>query len=331
MSSGFSGSALARVEAASERWCLRRWPAETNPETLQFIHTVLHHSRARGFLGVPRLAVTATGETVVCRDGTCFDAQEWIAGAPLARSADVPAMTPNRVCPLAPERLAEVAIGLADLHRSTSDLSPPPDARRPPLAQRLADVAQILDRQRAAIEAWAHAESDGDLQRLVEEWLSGLPGALSRAAAIPVAMAVPPDATCAAVHGDLWAPHVFFDGPSFTGFVDFESLAWDAPAIDLAQLILHFNGWQERATVLDAYAAARPLTTTDHQLLPAAAVLDLAGEGLWSLGALAAAAGRPPHRDRHITNLRALLASLHGLTEPYNRPRHEVGALPQRW
>ena len=116
------------------------------------------------------------------------------------------------------------------------------------------------------------------------------------------------------MHGDLWAPHVFFDGSSFTGFVDFESLAWDAPALDLAQVILHFNGWEDRAIVLEAYAAHRPLTAIDHQLLPAAAVLDLAGEGLWSLGTLAEGAGQPPHRDRHIANLRALLTSLQALT-----------------
>src|SRR3954451_421849 len=103
---------------------------------------------------------------------------------------------------------------------------------------------------------------------------------------MPVAKAVPPDATCAAIPGDLWAPHVFFDGPFFNGFVAFE--------------------------------APRPLTTTDHQLLPAAAVLDLAGEGLWSLGALAAAAGRPAHRHRHITTLRALLATGPASGEPHN-------------
>ena len=317
-SSGFSGSALARIETAGERWRLRRWPAETTPETLQFIHTVLRHSRARGFLGVPRLAATAAGETVVYRDGRCFDAQAWVAGAPLTIPADITAMTPNRVCPLAPEQLATMATGVAGLHRSTSDLSPPPSSRRPSLAQRLAAVAQAFDRQRVAIEAWAYAEPDGVLRQLAEAWLSVLPEAISRAAAIPAAMAVPPDATCAAVHGDLWGPHVFFDGPSFTGFVDFESLVWDAPAIDLAQVILHFNGWKERALVLDAYTAYRPLTTLDHQLLPAAAVLDLADEGLWALGTLAAAAGQLPHRDGHIANLRALFASLHALTEPHH-------------
>ena len=313
MSSGFSGSALARVETASAAWCLRRWPAETTTGTLQFIHTVLRHSRSRGFRGVPRVAATPTGETVVCRDGTCFDAQEWVAGAPLVTPADMAAMTPNRVFPLAPERLAQVAIGLADFHRSTADLAPPPAARRPPLAQRLAAAERELDRQRAAIEAWARAETDSDLRQLAGSWLAVLPAAISRAAAIPAGTAVPPDATCAAVHGDVWAPHVFFDGPIFSGFVDFESLAWDAPAVDLAQLVLHFNGWRERAPVLDAYAVHRPLTPMDRLLLPAAAVLDLAGEGLWSLETLAAAAGQPPHRDRHIANLRALLASLHAL------------------
>jgi Ser/Thr protein kinase RdoA (MazF antagonist) len=319
-SSGFSGSTFARVDATGGAWCLRRWPAATDAATLRFIHTVLRHSRDRGYFGVPRLATTATGETIVCRDGSCFDAQEWVAGAALATPEKVAGPVPNPVCPLAPERLVQLAAALAGFHRSTSDLAPSPEARRPSFAHRLAEAGRELDRQRVAIDAWARAEPDGDVRDLTWAWLSLLPEAISGAAAAPAVNGIPPDAACAAVHGDLWAPHVFFNGPSFSGFVDFESLAWESPAVDLAQVILHFNGWVERAAVLDAYADWRPLTATDEALLPAAAVLDLAGEGLWSLEALAAAAGWPPHRHSHIANLRTLLASLHALSGSNSGP-----------
>jgi Ser/Thr protein kinase RdoA (MazF antagonist) len=247
-SSGFSGSTFARVETNDGAWCLRRWPLETAPATLSLVHAVLRHSRSRGFRGVPCVAATAAGETVVSLDDFSFDAQEWVAGAALTASTSGASPVPNPVCPLSSETLVQVAVALADFHRSTSDLSPPPEG------------------------------------------------------------------TGAFVHGDLWAPRVFFSEASFTGFIDFESLAWDAPSVDLAQLILHFNDWDERAAVLEAYGDHRALTATDHALLPAAAVLDLAGEGLWSLGFLAAAAGQPPHRDRHIGNLRELFPSLNALS-----------------
>lgn len=313
-SSGFSGSTFARVETHDGAWCLRRWPVETAPATLSFMHAVLRHSRSHGFRGVPRVAATAAGETVVCLDGFSFDAQEWMTGAALAASTAGALPVPNPVCPLSPEHLVQVAAALADFHRSTSDFSPPSSARRPLLAQRLTAVGDDLERQRVAIEAWVGAEPGNELRELAREWLILLPNALARAAALPAASANLPESAGAFVHGDLWAPHVFFSEASFSGFIDFESLAWDASSVDLAQFILHFNGWDERSAVLEAYGDHRALTATDDMLLPAAAVLELAGEGLWSLGLLAAAAGQPPHRDRHIANLRALFPSLHALS-----------------
>jgi Ser/Thr protein kinase RdoA (MazF antagonist) len=319
-SSGFSGSMLARVEAMGGTWCLRRWPPGTDPTGLAFVHAALGHSRARGFRGVPRLAATATGATAVLWNGAWFDAQEWVAGIPLATSADG-GPAPNPVYRLQPGRLRALSIGLAEFHRSTGDFLPPPTARRSPLAERLVEAGRELGHQRIAIEAWLRAEPDGGLRELAREWLSLLPGAVARAAELPAAATAPPDSACAVVHGDLWAPHVFFGGEAFTGFVDVEGLSWDTPAIDLAQVVLHFNGWEERAVVLAAYAGLRPLTAGDEALLPAAAMLDLAGEGVWSLGTLAAAHGQPAHRDRHVTNLQTLLASLHGLSASHRHPR----------
>jgi Ser/Thr protein kinase RdoA (MazF antagonist) len=293
-SSGFSGSAFARVETKDGTWCLRRWPAEIVPATLSFMHTVLRHNRSRGFSGVPGVAETATGETVACLGDIAFDAQEWISGASLAPTADEALPVPNPVCQLLPEQLVQVATALADFHGSTSDLSPPPSARRPSLATRIATMGRALERQRVTIEAWLDVEPSDELRDLAHAWLRLMPSAIEHAIAGSAPLAPLPVAGVA-VHGDLWAPHVFFAGPSFSGFVDFESLAWDASAVDLAQLILHFNGWDERAAVLDAYSDHRPLTTTDHALLPAAA-------------------GRPPHRDRHIANLRALFPSFHTIS-----------------
>jgi Ser/Thr protein kinase RdoA (MazF antagonist) len=312
-SSGFSGSAFARVEAKNGTWCLRRWPLGTAPATLSFIHAGLLHSRSRGFRGVPRVAATATGETVVHLDNIAFDAQEWVTGASLAPAIGEESPVPNPVCPLSPEHLVQLAAALADFHQSTSDLSPPPSARRPSLAERLTVMGHELERQQVTLEAWIRIEPSDALRELARAWLTLLPDAIARAIARSAPHATLPEAAGAVIHGDLWAPHVFFAGASFSGFVDFESLAWDAPAVDLAQLILHFNGWDERAAVLNVYGDHRALTATEHALLPAAAVLDLAGEGLWSLGILAAAAGRPPHRDRHVANLQALFHSLHAL------------------
>ena len=113
-------------------------------------------------------------------------------------------------------------------------------------------------------------------------------------------------------HCDLWASHVYFDDAAFIGLADFESLCFGSPAFDLAQLILHFNGWTSRDTVMEAYEKISPLDEEDKALLPAAAVLDLAFEGEWALNALYGENSdlSAAQREAHGINARALLDSL---------------------
>ena len=87
-------------------------------------------------------------------------------------------------------------------------------------------------------------------------------------------------------------------------------LAFSSPTWDLAQLILHFNGWAARETVLRAYEAQRPLDRADQWLLPAAALVDLVGEARWSLACLSGDEGQPAQHAAHARNLRVLLRSL---------------------
>lgn len=313
-SGGLSGSDLARVEADGAAWCLRRWPEGFDPRRLRSVHAVLGHSRARGFRGVPRLATTTSGRTVLSRGGALFDAQEWLAGQALAEPAHEARPSPNLVRRLPPHRLTATATGLALFHLSTEDMPPPALLWGPSLFQRLASVEQEVGARLPALRAWATAEVEIDAREVALEWLVRLPAALVRGPGPPASVGARTEGARVVVHGDLWAPHVFFAGEAFSGFVDFEGLTWATPAVDLAQLILHFNGWDERGEVLAAYAAIRPLDPMDEALLPIAALVDLAVEAIWSLGAIAGAHGRAGQRDEHLSNLVALLPSLRAVT-----------------
>jgi Ser/Thr protein kinase RdoA (MazF antagonist) len=110
-------------------------------------------------------------------------------------------------------------------------------------------------------------------------------------------------------HGDLWPSQVFAAGAAITGFVDFESIGFASPANDLAQLLVHFGGWQRRDAVLAAYQRARPLPAEAISCFPAAVALDAASEGAWALASLL---GRPTRaqREAHFGNLRDLLGPL---------------------
>ncbi len=309
-SSGFSGSAFARIEAAGGVWCLRRWPAAFPADRLRFIHRALIHSRARGFSGVPALATTAEGETILDLDGALFDAQEWLAGEPWGGRPDWGGPAPNVARALPPDRLAALAGGLARFHRSTVGLRAPSAAWRRPLTRWLAGAGADLAADAGGLAAAVRERAEGAEQALALRWLDLLPEAVALA---EVALRGEPagarDATTLC-HGDLWAPHVHFTGSTLRGFVDFEGLAFSSPAIDLAQVILHFNGWPARDRILQHYQAVVPLDDSARRVLPAAAALDLADEARWAIAMLHGEGSDPAQRAAHAANLRALLPSL---------------------
>ena len=281
VSSGLSGSSFARVETHGAWWCLRRWPTGFAKRRLRSIHRALLHCRASGFTGVPALARTVEGDTVLDLDGYLFDAQEWLTGEPLLGRLEGP--RPNVVLPLRPKMLLSLSTTVARFHRSATRLAPEHEDEEEALSGRLAGSAIVPNE---TLLSSVQARAEGGNRRIALRWLELLPEAITLAEAI--LRDHPPGARSVSTlcHGDLWAPHVYFSGTTFVGFADFEGLCFSSPATDLAQLILHFNGWTAREAVVDAYEKVSPLAGEDKAVLPAAAVVDLAREGYWSLGIL---------------------------------------------
>ena len=310
-SSGYSGSTLARVEARGASWCLRGWPSGSDERRLRFVHRAILYSRAAGFPGVPKLATTGEGDTVLNLDGRLFDAQEWLPGKPLSGEQIPNAPTPNAVCPLQPGVLSSLTTAVARFHRSTADLEPEPGEEEGPILARLVEIAREAATRREALLAGVRARATTEAGRVALRWLELLPAAVARAEADLRHHPTGARRVSTLCHGDLWASHAHFDGQDFVGLVDFESLRFGSPAVDLAQLVLHFNGWGSREAVLNAYERIRPLEDEDRALLPGAAALDLASEGLWSLDSLYGEKDPSPAESRaHENNLRALLESL---------------------
>ena len=310
-SSGLSGSGFARVEARSGSWCLRRWPDGFQRKHLSFIHRVLLHGRVRSFGGVPELARTGGEDTILELDGALFDVQEWLAGEPLSGRSHFGEPMPNVVYPLRPEILAALAASLARFHGSTAALQSLSPDESMPLSRRLTMNAGEMTAHKEALVANVRARAVGEDRRAALEWLELLPEAVALAGAIIREYPDNARSVSSVCHGDLWAPHVHFDGSAFAGFMDFESLHFGSPAFDLAQLILHFNGWIVRDAVAEAYEEVSPLREEDRVLLPAAAVADLAFEGPWALESLYGDGNpSPAEKGAHGTNLRALLGSL---------------------
>lgn len=315
-SSGMSGSGFARVETGDEVWFLRRWPDGFPKERLRFIHRTMSRNRANGFTGVPDLARTFEEDTIVDLDGVLFEAQEWLAGEPLSRRSFRDEPLPNVVSPLPTGILSSLAEAAGRFHLTTKTLDVESEDEKRTIQTQFEEVARDVKARRETLLADVRSRSANEEREVALRWLELLPNALALAEAALRKNPTGARNTPVVCHGDLWASHVNFDRGDFMGLTDFENVFFGSPSSDLAHLVLHFNGWSSRETVLSAYERAAPLSEADKKLLPVAAIADLVWEAAWSLKSLCDGdhPPTPTQRKAHETNLRELLPSLKQIT-----------------
>jgi Ser/Thr protein kinase RdoA (MazF antagonist) len=220
---------------------------------------------------------------------------------------------PNVAARLSQWHLVVLAEAVARFHRSTSRLRPEADYQSSPLSRRLGELIEAAEGSREDLRAGVRHRASGVLQRTASRWLELLPMALQIAYEAVLRL---PDEEGSQVlcHGDLWPAHVRFKGDDFVGFADFESLAFAAPVLDLAQLVGHFGGWEIREKVVRSYEQISCLDERSRAALALEVVADVASEGLWSLGVLytepSSEVTRRAQWAAHTHNLLVLLGCL---------------------
>jgi len=292
---------LARVEAATGAWKLRRWPEEVAGERIAFVHQVL--AAAAGG-AVPAAATLPEGEgegTVLTLAGRRYDAQRWLPGRPAVSPAasqfvgatdHLPAVLPEAT-------VAELASLLGRLHRETAVLAIRRAAPAAPLAGLVPAVRRAWAGQRERLRPVAARTPE------IQRWLAigerALPAAEAALSASPV-LEQPP---IAVLHLGLWPAHVLLADPptgGVAGLIGWEGAAAGSPLLDLAQLVVRCRGWSAGAAELAiaAYGESRPLPPEERRLLPAVAVLDLVASAgaILDLAFGPDAEGAPPSRLR---------------------------------
>ena len=302
---------MSKIRSKGKTWCLRAWPSNFPERKLRFIHQALLYVRSQGFLGVPALATTGSGNTIVRLNDRLLDAQEWIGGEPLSGVKPTVEPLPNSVRPVSPKMLDALATAIARFHLASADFEHHKVGTSVLLRDLNTYKYQALERKDAlglAIET----QTTGQEFRIASRWLTLLPRAMSIADKILDTHSSGLYSSLVLCHSDLWATHVYFAENTFVGFVDLEGLSSGPPTIDIAQAILHFNGWSSRDDILKSYEKTQPLSEKDKSILPAAAILELVSEGVWAIENLygQASATSSVQRNAHKTNLHVLLESL---------------------
>jgi Ser/Thr protein kinase RdoA (MazF antagonist) len=319
---GLSGSALAHVITRDAHWCLRHWPAAVQRSRLAFIHRVLTTCERQDVPGIPRLATMPEGQTILELDGALFDAQTWVPGSAAGRVTKATGPQPNLAAPLPPARLVAVARALARFHSATKTMRPESSDEYAPLSKQLADFVRQDVLRVGRLSVSVQQLPAGADRAWALHWIALVLRTAYRLTQVHSIDAGTLEATPVVGHGDLWPGHTFFHGTTFTGFIDFERCAFTSPTIDIAQLIVHFNGWESCEMVIDAYTGIRPLSAAERNLIPIAAALDLAGEAVWSLAMLYDDDHHTMHRGAgamHHRNLNLLHSSFIQVLESLTR------------
>jgi homoserine kinase type II len=251
----------------------RRWPAGTDRERVQFIHTVLTHVVAQGIAFVPApIPTRSVGEGALLQfDHHLWDLSPWLPGTPdyHARSSR--------------PRLAAAMQALANFHSAAAScpIAPTTSGIAPAFAERRDQVLRLLsggiDRIASHVERGLAEDLDLRARRLLplaRALLPHLRAPLEAACRDPL----PLRPAIRDVHHD----HVLFTGERVTGLIDFGAMRIDTPLADIARLVgsLVADDQPARVFALNAYSELRPLTDSDRRLVD---LLDQSGVVLGGL------------------------------------------------
>jgi len=237
---GFSGASVWRGDLHGKPLvALKAWPIGFRRSKLRQIHEwMLQSGRCDNLHFVPRVWPWETGQTIVYEAGRLWDVCTWMGG-----TADFSAH-PND------EKLRASCRAIAQLHRawtvpnSTVSICPAVERRLSLLGQ-FDPNAPLLSA--AYPEAAAILESvRSTIRRLVP---------LAMAVLEPERTRPGPVQPCLC---DVWHDHVLFDADRVTGIVDYGSMKFDHPAVDLARWLGDVVGDEESKVRLglDAYREA---------------------------------------------------------------------------
>jgi homoserine kinase type II len=244
---------------------LRRWPpGHPRQSRLEFIHRVLRHVYSNGCTKIAVPLPSRDGNTFACRDGFFWELNPWISGK--ADFCD----DPN------PARLTSAIATLADFHSASARLSlfcaTSKNVYR--ILARLAETPSYIDGLRDLVSERNMPEVDL-LRELV--LITG------EKVAVRLHQQLRPFADVQfrnlAVIRDVWHDHVFFDGDSVSGIVDFGAMEIDIVSFDLARLLGSLVPEQPSRIqiALDQYSAAisfGPISLDERRLVP---ILDECG------------------------------------------------------
>ena len=274
---GFSGSRVFGVRSVDgDRFVLKQFAAGASSGHARWVHRLVRHLRADGFLQVPEIVAAQDGETLVSDDaGRLWEMSRFASGTP--------------VCDPTPAQAAAAVTALANLHTSAARLpGHEPVRQASPGHQRRIEQMRLLQavpwhERREALRFDGSVNPRSEFHAAVLARFDAALSIFSHAGGASfvgrVAAMQPHRVDAQPVLRDVWCEHVLFADPrgaDVTAIIDAHAAGIDTPATDLARLLGSWGApggdamrplsvrWREALTV---YAGVRPLTPGDCALV----------------------------------------------------------------
>ncbi|RMG39937.1 MAG: hypothetical protein D6725_04320 [Planctomycetota bacterium] len=257
---GFSGARIFRCVAGRQFFCLRVWPAGTDPERVRWIHKVLDHVARSGAHFVPVPVRTADGRTLVCDGGSVYHLEPWMAGRPCLQEETEPPLVQHAIDATAEwHRLAAGGPHPADRPSGTGP-SAIVEARRRMLHR-------LLALRKAGAFGRLH-DAQPSFRALATAVLSALDEygpRMSRLLETACTWRVPRQP----IVRDLRCQHFLFIEDRLNALIDYGATCIDTVACDLARLLATLPplNTADRERWLNRYARLRTLTPLERRLV----------------------------------------------------------------
>lgn len=235
---GWSGGQVYQVTTPWKQAALRKWPPSIPPGRTSVVHLVQSTAFDSGLFAVPELIRTPAGTSIVQEDGADWDLSDWRRGHP------APASSPH------PEHGRQLASLLLRWYEIGGDqriiqafrpilprelfdaVSPRKPSASPGIARRLDIYRQRLPIDQVLFLGTSErslSERTTHMLAMAGTWFSNLARYERHPFRIELCLR------------DVHREHVLYENERVSGLIDFGSIGWDTPAVDIARYLSTFD------------------------------------------------------------------------------------------
>lgn len=302
---GYSGAKIFRIATKTEVYILKGFPTDIDIERVIFVHEVMDEARNNGFSKLPRVLNTNDGNHILNALGHVWEVVSVMRGTPLK---GIPTL----------KQCEELGKAVAKLHNSLRNFPEEKILRRRGVVTYESLVNHYIE-LKGLVKTNEQLFAKADLLLIIQNFLNISENVLrtyfdssnfdTPQRSIPRLV----------IHQDLWKDNIFFEGNTFTGFIDFSNAKHCARLDEIAKVVIEVTDLSPKETeaFLSAYASIWPFTGEEKKLFLQWVLNWVIFSPFW-------------HVEKCIENTQENIQNNNRITEMITRSQHILERLERR-